>query len=236
MARSVTLADLERLQQVIGISFKDSSILEQALIHPSFVLEDQPSSAAFGQRLEFLGDAFLGYVIAHELYRHYPHLPEGQLTKMRSALVQRDALAQWAQRVGIGEYLVLGRGEETAGGRHRPRNLARAFEALLGAILVDQGARTARAFVKRTVGTEIAAAPAKLPQDHKSRLQELVQSQGLPTPSYRIVEVTGPAHRHQFTTEVMVGERVLGRGNGMSKQTAEKEAARVALEALLKTV
>lgn len=227
------MKDLEGLQKTIGISFRDPSLLEQALIHPSHAVEDQASSSGTGQRLEFLGDAFLGYVIARELYRRHPHLPEGDLTKMRAVLVQRDALAQWASRLGMGEHMILGRGEETAGGRSRPRNLATAFEAVVGAILIDRGTRAARAFIMKTVGMDIATAPEKLPHDYKSRLQELIQSQGLPTPHYLIVEARGPHHRRQFTAQVLVGERVLGSGRGMSKQAAEKEAAHVALEALL---
>jgi len=211
----------------------DLSLLEQALVHRSYLNENPDSVLPSNERLEFLGDALLGFVVAQRLYVEYPHLSEGEMSRLRSAIVCRETLAHLASSLGLGEYLRLGRGEEASGGRKRESNLACAFEAVVGAILVDRGFAAARDFILRFLDAELETAVEEtLAKDYKSRLQEIVQAREQKTPSYRIVETTGPEHEKKFTVEVLVGDLVMGRGTGRSKRVAEREAARVALERL----
>jgi len=227
------LTDLVRLQEILNVSFMDLSLLEQALVHRSYLNENPDSVLPSNERLEFLGDALLGFVVAQRLYVEYPHLSEGEMSRLRSAIVCRETLAHLASSLGLGEYLRLGRGEEASGGRKRESNLACAFEAVVGAILVDRGFAAARDFILRFLDAELETAVEEtLAKDYKSRLQEIVQAREQKTPSYRIVETTGPEHEKKFTVEVLVGDLVMGRGTGRSKRVAEREAARVALERL----
>ncbi len=227
------MTDLVRLQEILNVSFMDLSLLEQALVHRSYLNENPDSVLPSNERLEFLGDALLGFVVAQRLYVEYPHLSEGEMSRLRSAIVCRETLAHLASSLGLGEYLRLGRGEEASGGRKRESNLACAFEAVVGAILVDRGFAAARDFILRFLDAELETAVEEtLAKDYKSRLQEIVQAREQKTPSYRIVETTGPEHEKKFTVEVLVGDLVMGRGTGRSKRVAEREAARVALERL----
>ena len=227
------MTDLSDLQNALGIGFRDLSLLRESLVHSSYLNENPDYQGASNERLEYLGDALLGLVIAEKLYLELPDYPEGELTKTRSALVCRETLARLAARLHLGDYLYLGHGEEASGGRHRQRNLAGAFEALLGAVLLDQGFARAKDLILNLFSDELARiAEQRLAVDHKSRLQEVLQQERKLTPAYRIVEAEGPDHARIFTVEVLAGDMVIGRGTGRSKQQAEKEAARDALESL----
>jgi len=221
------------LERRLGVRFKNAALLKHALVHSSYVNENPQAAPRSNERLEFLGDAVLGLVVADELFAAYPDQDEGQLTELRAQLVRRDTLAKAARRLKLGDELLLGRGEDAGGGRARPTNLAHAYEALVGAIFLDRGLTTSRRFVRRSLGQEFDSISARaFPMDAKSRLQEVVQSRYQTPPHYRLLEVAGPDHARRFSIEVLVDGRRLGRGEGASKQEAEKEAAREALEHL----
>jgi len=225
------LADLAVLQQTLGIEFNDASLLEQALIHSSYLNENPGLVQISNERLEFLGDAVLGLVVAEKLYQDYSHFAEGEMTRLRSALVRREALARMARAIGLGDYLYLGRGEESTDGRNKPVNLASALEAVIAAVFIDQGLSIARDFILRLLDKELQKIIRQdTVVDYKSQLQELTQSREQQIPTYHVVETTGPDHGKTFTVEVRLGEVVLGTGSGKSKKLAETEAARSALE------
>ncbi|MBI4289105.1 MAG: ribonuclease III [Chloroflexi bacterium] len=225
--------DSKRLEQVLGVEFRDPSLLQQALVHDSYLNENPGFALPSNERLEFLGDAVLGYIIAERLFHLFPDLLEGKLTAFRAYLVQQDTLHRVARSLDMGRYLLLGVGEAKGGGRDRPSNLARALEAVIGAVAVDQGTDAARTLVLRLLESELAQLKAgKQPFDYKSRLQEVLQSKGQPAPSYHLVDATGAAHARWFTVEARQGDKVLGKGEGNSKRVAETEAARAALEGL----
>ena len=225
--------DLAAVQQILGVSFNDPSLLEQALVHSSYINENPGFALAANERLEFLGDAVLGLVVAEKLYQDFPHFSEGELTKLRATLVRRDTLARIAATINLGDYLYLGRGEEASGGRHKPTNLAAALEAVIAAIFLDQGATTASDFIQRLFTRELQKVVSQgVEADYKSQLQELVQVSHQLTPTYQLIEAVGPDHDKRFTVEVKVGNTVLGRGSGKSKRMAETEAAYSALEQL----
>jgi ribonuclease-3 len=191
------------------------------------------------ERLEFLGDAVLGLVITTELYRRLPHLLEGDLTKLRASLVCRESLAQAACSLALGESLLLGRGEEATGGRRRDTILAAVFEAVAAAVYLDRGYAAARRFILRALGPELDQACREggaPPGDAKSRLQELLQGLGRPTPRYRLAAKEGPDHRPTFTVQALAGEEVLGQGQAGKKADAEQAAARDALGRLAEQV
>jgi ribonuclease-3 len=227
------VADINALQEILGVTFNKPSLLEQALVHSSYVNENPAFVSGHNERLEFLGDAVLGFIVAEKLYRDFPDLSEGEMTKLRSALVRRETLARVARAVRLGDFLYLGRGEEASGGQGKTANLAGALEAVIAATFLDQGAATARKLVLRLLSEELARVVSQgVGVDYKSRLQELIQSRGQLTPAYRLVEEAGPDHDKRFTVEVMAGDTVLGKGSGKSKKSAETEAARLALERL----
>jgi len=230
---NVALADLAALQQTLGISFNDTSLLEQALVHSSYINENPGFTLASNERLEFLGDAVLGQAVAEKLYQDFPHFTEGEMTKLRAALVRRDTLAHTARAIGLGDHLYLGKGEEASGGRHKPANLAAAMEAVIAAIFLDRGSSATQEFILRLLDTELENAVRKrIGADYKSELQELIQAKEQQIPTYHLVEATGPDHSKTFIVEVRLGEAVLGKGSGKSKKVAETEAARLALERL----
>lgn len=228
--RGANLPEWRELADRLQISFKDPALLRQALVHTSFLNENPGIDVGSNERLEFLGDAALGVVVAQELYKDFPDVDEGVLTELRAHLVRRDTLARAAARFELGEYLQLGRGEDAAGGRNRPTNLARGYEALVGAIFLDGGLAKVRAFVKRSLKAELASVKAGgMVSDPKSRLQEVIQSRWQTTPTYKVMKTEGPDHARRFTVQVIVNNRSLGTGEGRSKQMAEKEAAQQAL-------
>lgn len=220
------MADLGRLQKMLHFTFRNPALLEEALTHTSFVNENSEQPLLSNERLEFLGDAFLGFVVARRLHALSPNLSEGQMTQVRAALVRMDTLARLSRSLNLGTYLVLGKGEEKSGGRERSSNLGRVVEAIIGAAVLDGGTARADRLVERLLRREWERLLHKgLPPDHKSAFQSLVQSQGLPPPRYRVVEVTGPAHGRRFTVEVRVGDQVYAKGEGMRKKDAETAAA-----------
>jgi len=224
------------LARDIGVTFSDPDLLQQSLYHRSYLNEAPDREIESNERLEFLGDAVLGLIVSEKLYRDYPILSEGHLSQIRALLVRWDALAQAAQRIDLGSYLVLGRGEELSGGRNRPSNLAGAFEALIGAAFLDGGMTKARKLVLRLLKVdfeEIAARGATA--DSKSELQHVAQTRWHQIPDYKLISSEGPDHAKLFTVEVSVGEQVLGRGQGRNKKQAELNAARQALETLAAT-
>ena len=226
-------SDLRSLEEAVGLCFRDPTLLKQSLVHSSYMNEYPQEAPESNERLEFLGDALLDFVVAEELYQRYPQMPEGQLTVARAALVRRETLAQVARRLALGDALLLGQGEESNGGRSRVSNLAAVFEALLGAILLDQGYEAAHAYILGALQPELERISVQgVPQDPKSRLQELVQGQEGLTPNYRITEELGPDHAKHFVAEALIGDRVMGRGSGRRKAEAEQAAARTALDHL----
>ncbi len=223
---------LSPLQTALGLKFKDPSLLQQALVHRSYLNEARALGLESNERLEFLGDAALGFIVSQKLCADFPHLSEGDLTQLKAALIRWETLARAAERLSLGDYLLLGRGEKLTGGQQRPSNLACAFEAIVGAVLLDSGLAKARALVLRCLKPELAQMTAgKVALDSKSRLQQLVQARWQATPSYRTVATEGPDHAKVFTVEVLVGEQALGRGQGRSKKEAESKAAQQALKA-----
>jgi ribonuclease-3 len=225
------MADWTALQSEIGVIFHDLSLLQQAFVHRSYLNENLDFGLGSNERLEFLGDAFLSLVIADFLFREFAGLSEGELTKLRSDLVRQDSLARLSASLGLGEYLFLGQGEEKGGGRKRSRNMACTLEALIGAAFVDQGFDVTKSLILRLFAPSITDMRQRgQASDHKSRLQELIQAERQERPTYRLVEAVGPDHDKTFWVEVMVGGEVLGRGSGKSKQAAEKDAAKQAIE------
>lgn len=228
------MADWTLLEKRLGLKFRDPLLLQQALVHRSYLNEMPDSGLESNERLEFLGDAVLGLVVGSKLYTDYPEHSEGQLTELRVALVRRETLARVAKSLSLGDFLFLGRGEESAGGKGRVSNLSAAYEAVVGAVFVDGGMDKARRFIVRSLTSEVAALPKgqNIPADPKSRLQELLQARFQKAPVYRVLRDEGPDHSKVFTVEVWGGRKALGVGQGKSKQQAEKEAARQALDRL----
>ncbi len=228
------MADRAALEKIVGISFNDALLLEQALVHSSFVNENPTQVPKSNERLEFLGDAILGLVIAEELYQDIPDASEGEMTDLRAALVRGDTLARVARSIRLGDHLYLGKGEEANGGRDKTTNLAGALEAVIAAIFLDQGFATA---LKCTLGlfqSELRRAISQGTEtNYKSRLQEFVQAGGDETLAYYVTRTEGPDHNRIFTVEVRSDDTILGKGTGRSKKLAETEAARSALERLL---
>ena len=227
------MPDLSGLQKKLGITFRDQTLLKQALVHSSYINENPGDSSSDNEKLEFLGDTVLDFIITEKLYRECPGSSEGEMTRLRAALVNGGTLAEIARRAGIGEALYIGRGEESSGGREKKPNLAGALEALIAAVFLDRGMTTTRKFVLRLFEREIKDVLGKTTiRDAKSRLQEIVQSRSQETPLYRIIGEEGPSHEKTFTVEVIIGGVALGRGTGRSKKQAETAAARAALEKL----
>ncbi|MDA1096834.1 MAG: ribonuclease III [Chloroflexi bacterium] len=222
------------LLERFDVQFDDPALLRCALIHSSYLNENAGGAdAVSNERLEFLGDAVLGYLVAEWLYSTLPDAPEGEMTRLRSLLVRRDTLVGVAESLGLGGYLLMGIGEEASGGRTRPANLANAVEAVIGAVHLDQGAAVTRRLIIALLNPileQLVSSGAA--QDAKSRLQELLQSQKHLTPAYRIIDARGPSHGREFTVEVSLGGEPLAVGIGPSKRVAEQLAARAALDGL----
>jgi ribonuclease III len=223
---------MEALQRTIGITFNDVRLLQSAFIHRSFFHEhpERLHGLTSNERLEFLGDSVLNFLAADWLFRQYPERTEGELTALRSALVKTTTLARLAGGLNLSQYIKISKGEDTPAARNRPPLLADVFEALLGAIFLDQGIDVARRFIVPYLEQEMAAIQAGRAEiDYRTRLQERAQALFNQTPMYQLVQATGPDHRREFTIEVRIGEDQYGIGTGMSKQAAAQEAARMAL-------
>ncbi|MGQ0823531.1 MAG: ribonuclease III [Actinomycetota bacterium] len=221
-----TVDSLDALEDVLGVKFVDRSLLLRSLAHRSWCAEN--GEVESNERLEFLGDSVLGLVVTNYVFENFPDLPEGQLSEVRAGVVNARVLAEVASELGLGEYLLLGKGEDAAGGRAKQSILADAFEAVVAAVHLDAGFATARALVMRGLGdriTEAAAGPGG--SDYKTRLQELTASRGRGRPRY-MVRDDGPDHAKYFFATVLVGDRPYGEGEGRSKKQAEQAAAWVA--------
>jgi ribonuclease-3 len=233
--RVVRLRDeFDALQQAIDYRFRDRGLLEHAMTHTSRANEDVSGGVRDNESLEFLGDAILGFVIADILFKDFPELDEGQKSKIKAALVSTSTLARQAERLTVGDHLLLGRGEEKTGGRRKQALLADGYEALIAAIYLDGGIEQARAFIHREFAPLLAEArrDGQIGQDHKSALQEYLQSHDRPLPEYRLAGTLGPDHRKLFQVELSVRGETLSEGTGASKKEAEQEAAKHALEGL----
>ncbi len=221
------------LEEALGARFKDPRLLDLALTHPSYINEAGGNKLDSNVRLALLGDAVLGFIVVDSLYDKFPHLPQGDLTHIRSHLVSQESLAKLAIRLRLGERLLMGTGEKGSGGPKRHRNLATALEAVIGAVYLDQGLESARGVVMMLLGEEMASFVRRgIPKDFKSILQEELQSAQKGSPVYRIITADGPEHKPSFTVEVAAAGEVLGTGSGSSKQAAEREAAQQALTRL----
>jgi len=227
----------DALEARLGYRFRDRGLLEHALTHKSKAHEDPSGGVTDNESLEFLGDAVLGLVVSEALFRAFPSYSEGQKSKIKANLVSTATLAEMAELLGLGDHMILGRGEEKTGGRQKQALLADTCEALIAAIYLDGGLEPARQFLMRELASHIddARQPEYFGRDHKSRLQERLQSLGRPLPSYRIASELGPDHRKLFHVDVVVGAEVLAQGAGRTKKEAEQEGARLALAEITKT-
>lgn len=220
---------MTELEEKLGYQFKDPEYLKTALTHSSYANECRASGGS-NERLEFLGDSILGLVVADHLFKNYPNLPEGDLTKKRAALVCEKACCGFSQQLGVGKYLLLSRGEQNSGGRTRPSILADAFEAITAAIYLDGGMEESRKFVLRFVLPLLKASRPKVFKDYKTALQEIVQKNPEETLEYVLTGESGPDHDKHFLVEVRLDRNVIGKGGGRSKKEAEQQAAHEALK------
>ncbi len=228
----------EALEAAIGYRFASRDLLRQSLTHRSYTAQPRLADGHY-ERLEFLGDSILGFLVSEHLVECFPESPEGQLTKLKAFLVRAENLVCVARGLDLGGYVILGQGEEAAGGRDKKGLLEDALEALIAAVYLDGGIDAARAFVRRAILTDdaLAAAEENLPLDNfKSALQEFLQARKLPAPLYEVAEEAGPPHRRTFTIEVSIGGLVCERADGASKKEAGQEAARLALDRIREVV
>ena len=224
-------SELEPLERVIGYRFRDRGLLEHALTHRSRVHEDASGGVIDNESLEFLGDSILGFVIADMLFREFPQHNEGQKSKLKASIVSATSLGRLGDRIGLGDYLILGRGEEKTGGRQKLALIADCYEALIAAVYLDGGIEPARGFIERQFGALIeearrTGADAAFTEDYKSALQEWLQSHDRGLPIYRLAAEIGPAHRRRFEVEVLVNGQPLTRAEGKSKRKRRKPRPR----------
>lgn len=220
---------IKDLEAAIGYKFKNITLLQNALTHSSYANEQWHDSLKSNERLEFLGDSVLGMVVAEHLYKTFPDRLEGDLTRMRADMVCEASLAKIAERIDLGQYLLLGHGEEQSGGRNRPSILADAVESVLAACFLDGGMDAARRFIETFVLCNVPQSRLRN-VDYKTALQELVQQKKNQQISYRLVGESGPDHNKSFCVEVTLNGTVVGKGTGTSKKRAEQDAARIAME------
>ena len=221
---------IKDLSKKININFNDISLLKRALTHRSYLNENRDVDKN-NERLEFLGDAVLELIISQYLYNKYPDRPEGDLTSFRSAIVRTESLADASRELNYGKYLRLAKGEEESGGRDKDYILANTFEAVLGAIYIDQGYQKCKDLVERVLITKIDnIVKNRLDIDSKTKIQEIAQEKYKLTPTYEVVKESGPDHNKEFIVAVKIGEKVIGKGKGSSKQRAEESAAKKGLK------
>lgn len=223
-----SLGDLKEFQKRIGYEFKNSCILEQALIHSSYANENKMSKEENNERLEFLGDAVLEIVTSYYLYMKYPDMLEGELTKLRASIVCEPTLAKFSNEIQLGEYILLGKGEENSGGRYRASVLSDTVEALIGAIYLDGGLNATTEFVENMLLNN--SDKRKLFVDSKTHLQEIIQRNSEKPLEYVVISESGPDHNKIFEVVVRHKNKVIGRGSGKSKKAAEQEAASDAIK------
>jgi ribonuclease-3 len=230
-------SELEPLERRLGYRFKDRGLLEHALTHRSRVHEDASGGVFDNESMEFLGDSILGFVIAAMLFREFPHHNEGQKSKLKASLVSAASLARLAEKLDLGAFLILGRGEEKTGGRRKHAIIADCYEALIAAIYLDGGIEPAQRFIESQFADLVSearrtGAAASFTEDWKSALQEFLQSQGRGLPAYRLAGEVGPDHRKSFVVEVMIEGEPVAQAEGRSKKEAAQSAARAAFEKL----
>jgi ribonuclease-3 len=224
---------MKMMEDVLNYKFKDEGLLLTALTHSSYANEAKAQGVVCNERLEFLGDAVLGFVVGSYLYKKFPDLPEGKLTKLRAGVVCEQMLAKKAKALGFHKYLRLGKGEELTGGRERVSILEDAFESVIGALYLDGGVEAASSFILSQLKSEIDNINGSASVlDNKTRLQEVLQKSSQAPIEYVVVGESGPAHNKLFRVEVRHLGTILGRGQGKSKKEAEQHAAQVALEKL----
>lgn len=227
------MLDLKDIQVTLGYAFKQEALLYEALTHRSFSQTQEHTNAQHNERLEFLGDAVLGLVISESLVEIFPTFTEGELSKLKAGLISRATLARAAGRLQLGQWLRLGRGEEVSSGREKHSLLANALEALIGAVYLDSGLRSARALITRVLTAEFSdlqdSPELSVGRDWKSQLQEWVHKHDGTSPQYRLVQESGPDHQKVFAMTVEIRGNVMGRGEGRTKKEAEQHAAEQAL-------
>jgi len=225
------LSNIYKLQKTIGYNFNNIETLLMALTHSSFANENRNDGFESNERLEFLGDSVLSLVISENIFKKYENLSEGEMTKTRANIVCEASLMKCSLEIGLGEYLLLGKGEELSGGRKRASILSDAFEALIGAIYVDGGFESAKAFINSKMENLIIdSVRGAIFHDYKTQLQEIVQKSGEHTVSYKILNEKGPDHNKTFVSQVSINDMVVGTGEGKSKKEAEQNAAKAALQ------
>ncbi len=225
----------KEVEKKLGVTFKDATLLKNALVHRSYLNENRSKGLENNERLEFLGDAVLELIISAELFVKYPNKTEGELTSIRSAIVRTESLAQESRRLEIAEDILMSKGERDSGGQDKDFILANTYEAILGAMYLDLGIKECQKFVKRT-------ALKKLPRviseelfiDPKTKIQELVQAKYKVTPVYKVIKEHGPDHDKSFTVALKVGSKIMAKGSGLSKQKAEEQAAQKGIDILEK--
>ncbi len=228
------LKNLEILENKIGIVFKDKNLLIKALTHRSYLNETKVRGLNSNERLEFLGDAVLSFWVSSLVYKKFPSFTEGQLTFIRTHLVRTETLTGLSQKLGLGQFLLMSKGEELSGGKENPSLLANTFESLIGAIFLDQGTSVVENFLNKQFEDLIKNIKTESLKDSKSELQEKIQAQGQSSLLYKLISAEGPDHQKVFTMGVYVNDRLLASGTSRSKQEAEEEAAKKALEILSK--
>jgi ribonuclease III len=219
----------DKLLSDLGIEFQNKKLLKQAFTHASYRNEHRAEIGQDNERLEFLGDAVLELLVSEYLFLKFPRMPEGELTRLRAAIVCEPSLVRFATKLQFDQYIRLGRGEEISGGRKRPALLADVFEAFVGAYYLDQGLQAVKEFLHRFVVSEIQSLNTALLSDYKTMLQELVQRDGLGALSYQILEERGPAHNREFVARVQLDQKPMGEGTGRSKKEAEQHAAHMTM-------
>jgi ribonuclease III len=222
----------KEFQDSLGIAFADDKLLKKAFTHSSYVNEHRKKPYEDNERLEFLGDAVLELTVSQYLFHKYPTMSEGELTKLRAAIVCEPSLVGFANELSFGNLVLLGKGEEMTGGRERPALLADVFEAFIGALYLDQGIEAVLRFLEKTVYPKIDSGAFSHVMDFKSQLQELIQRSGNGTIEYEIMQEKGPAHNKEFISKVSLNGEILGTGMGKSKKEAEQFAAQQALNKL----
>lgn len=227
---------IKELANILQVEYKDLAWLFQAVTHRSYLNEVKKEELRSNERLEFLGDSVLSFWVSGVIFNKFPELPEGKLTFIRTHLVRTETLSGLAKKLGLGNYLYMSKGEEQGGGRENPLLLANCFEAIIGSIFIDSGVETVSGFLNRMLEPLISVVKdTDALKDSKSLLQELVQGKGLSFPIYQVINSTGPDHMRSFTMGVFVDSKQIAEGTAKSKQEAEEEAAKAALEILSKT-
>ncbi|MGD0855749.1 MAG: ribonuclease III [Dehalococcoidia bacterium] len=221
------------LEPLLGMQFNNEPLLKQAFVHSSYINENPGTDLHDNQRMEFLGDSLLNFIVAEKLYHEFPDIAEGKLTEIRISLVRQEKLAEKAHALKLGDFMLLGKGEDLSDGRTKRNNLADTFEALIAAIFLDQGIEVTKNLILKLFSSDIEAIKSgRIDVNFKAMLQELTQAEFKLLPDYEVIEARGPDHDREFFVSVSVGDVVLAIGSGKSKKTAESEAARLALAKL----